>query len=157
MKIHFKIQLPLKLFHPILLLLFTAGVAGQQPVAEREKPLYELIEQYAKARDTKDTLLLDRILTEDIDQLVSTGEWRRGIAIAKQGMVRSSTINPGDRTLTVEQTRFLGPTTALIDTRYEIKTQDRNLRKMWNTFIAVQENGRWKISAIRNMKPTGKE
>ncbi|WP_212635252.1 SgcJ/EcaC family oxidoreductase [Pseudozobellia thermophila] len=148
----------LNFFHPILLLLFlTARVGGQQPVSEEEKPLYHLIEQYAEARDTKDTALLDRILTKDIDQLVSTGEWRRGLKTAKQGMMRSSTTNPGDRTLTVRNTRFLGPTTALIDARYTIKNRDGSLRNMWSTFVAVKENGNWKISAIRNMKPTGSD
>lgn len=147
----------LRFLPPILLLFFTAGVCAQQAVPEKEKPLHHLIAQYAKARDTRDTVLLDQILTEDIDQLVSTGVWRRGLSAAKEGMMRSSATNPGDRTLTVSKTRFLGPTTALIDARYTIKTQDGDLRKMWSTFVAVRENGRWKISAIRNMKPRAKD
>jgi len=36
-----------------------------------------------------------------VDQLVSSGEWRTGIEGAMKGMVRSSTSNPGKRTLVV--------------------------------------------------------
>ena len=119
----------------------------------KEQPLYNLIDQYAQARETKDTLLLEQILTEDIDQLVSTGEWRRGFETAKQGMLRSSSANPGSRTLTVDHIRFLSPKTALVDTRYEIQNDDGSLRKMWSTFIVIKEGQGWKISAIRNMLP----
>ena len=119
----------------------------------KEQALYTLIDQYAQARETKDTMLLGQILTDDIDQLVSTGEWRRGFETAKEGMLRSSSANPGGRTLTVDQIRFLSPKTALVDTRYEIQNADGSLRKMWSTFIVVYESHRWKISAIRNMLP----
>jgi len=48
-----------------------------------------------------DTVMLKSILTPDVDQLVSSGEWRTGIEGAMKGMVRSSTSNPGKRTLVV--------------------------------------------------------
>ena len=39
----------------------------------KEQPLYNLIDQYAQARETKDTLLLEQILTE-----ISTSWYRPG-------------------------------------------------------------------------------
>ncbi len=96
---------------------------------------------------------LKQILTEEIDQLVSSGEWWRSLKSALEGILRSSRSNPGDRTLTVDRIRFLGNKTALVDTRYEIQNADGPLRKMWSTFIVVYQNKRWKITAIRNMLP----
>lgn len=132
--------------------LIGSGYAQQSQTFD-DKDQYTLIEQYARARETKDTLLLGKILTENIDQLVSTGEWRKGFDTAKKGMLRSSTNNPGSRTLTVEHIRYLNDRTAIVDTRYEIQNEDGSLRKMWSTFINVRKNNRWKIAAIRNMLP----
>lgn len=143
----------------LLFIFFTSLVSiqlnAQETNAPKEQPLHALIDQYAKARETKDTVLLREILTDDIDQLVSTGEWRRGFETARQGMQRSSSANPGGRTLTVDQVRFLNDKTALIDARYEIQNADGSMRKMWSTFIAVYDGNRWKITAIRNMLPAG--
>ena len=118
-----------------------------------EAALKELIAEYSLARETKDTALLRSILTPDIDQLVSTGEWRRGIAVAIEGMVRSSASNPGERVLIVEHARILGQNTAIVDCRYEIHNPDGTVRRMWSTFYAVRDGQDWKIAAIRNMLP----
>ena len=117
------------------------------------RDIYRLIDNYSIARESKDTVLLKSILTEDLDQLVSTGEWRYGIQDAVQGMLRSSQGNPGTRILTVEKIRFLDPDNAIADARYEIKNADGTTRKMWSTFIVARQKGQWKIAAIRNMLP----
>jgi uncharacterized protein YxjI len=41
----------------------------------------------------------------------------------------------------------------LLMPRYEIESADGTSRKMWSTFITVNDNGKWKITAIRNMLP----
>jgi ketosteroid isomerase-like protein len=112
-----------------------------------------LIADYSLARENRDTVLLKKILTPDIDQLVSNGEWRRGITAAVQGMLRSSATNPGTRTLTVDKIRFMDGANAVADARYEITNDDGSLRKMWSTFIVVKRKGQWKITGIRNMLP----
>ncbi len=61
------------------------------------------------ARAKKDTLLLRNILTEDIDQLVSSGKWRKGKEESMKGMLQSSENNPGTRTLNIENIRLLNP------------------------------------------------
>ncbi|MFC0772991.1 hypothetical protein [Terrimonas alba] len=123
------------------------------PAAQQRKAISFLIDQYSQAREKSDTVLLKTILTTDVDQLVSTGEWRTGIGIAVQGMLKSSANSPGTRTLQVNKIRMLNPTTAIVDCRYEIQHTDSSGRRMWSTFIVVQEKKAWKISAIRNMLP----
>lgn len=51
-------------------------VRGQGTATKIDKPIYDLVDAYSEAREKKDTVLLKKILTTDIDQLVSTGEWR---------------------------------------------------------------------------------
>ena len=120
---------------------------------QQRKTIDALINQYAQAREKKDTTLLKTILTDDIDQLVSTGEWRNGMSESVKGMMRSSAITPGTRTLNVEKIRLLNSNIAIVDCRYEIKNTDGTSRKMWSTFIVVFKNGNWRICAIRNMLP----
>ena len=87
--------------------------------------------------------------TDDADQLVSTGEWRRGRDALVRGMLSSSARETGKRILAVESVRFLGVDVAIADARYEIGD-----RKMWSTFIMKRGSGGWRIQAIRNMLPT---
>lgn len=125
-----------------------------KPAEREEAPkIHQLIGDYSKARETKDTILLKEILTEDIDQLVSNGEWRNGIRAAIHGMMQSSTTNPGTRTLEVEKIKFLSDEIALVDCRYIIKNPDGSERNLWSSFTTVFVKKRWKISAIRNMNP----
>ena len=123
------------------------------PADKEKKDIYALIDKYSEAREKKDTILLKNILTTDVDQLVSTGEWRDGVASSVKGMLSSSANSPGTRTLTVDKLRMLNATSAIVDCRYEIKNADNTPRKMWSTFIVVSDKGLWKISAIRNMLP----
>jgi len=122
-----------------------------------KQEIYSLIDQYARARDTNDTVLLKSILTMDIDQLVSSGEWRKGIGSSINGMLRSSESNPGARSLRIEKFRFLTEECAIVDARYDIQNADGTVRKMWSTFIVVNKEDKWKITAIRNMLPAGQQ
>lgn len=126
----------------------------QTPTPQQQTSITHLIDQYSEAREKIDTTLLKAILTTDIDQLVSNGEWRKGIASAVAGMVRSSSTQPGIRTLKVESIKMLNSITAIADCRYEITNADGTMRKMWSSFIVVEDKGKWKISAIRNMLPS---
>jgi hypothetical protein len=87
--------------------------------------------------------------------LVSNGEWRTGVKSAVQGMLASSAISPGTRTLTIDKMRMLGPAAAIVDCQYEIRNTNGTVRKMWSTFLVVSDKEVWKISAIRNMLPAG--
>ena len=142
------------LFILICLLISTSIYAQNTGINKNwEQQIYSLIEKYTRSRERMDTVLLKSILTPDIDQLVSSGEWRNGIEGAMKGMVRSSASNPGKRTLKVEKLRFLNSECAIADTRYEIENTDGTSRKMWSTFIVVYTEEMWKITSIRNMLP----
>ena len=118
-----------------------------------QKEITTLIDQYSEAREKRDTGLLKTILTPDVDQLVSTGEWRAGINAAIEGMMKSSANSPGKRTLHVEKIQTITPSSAIVDCRYEIQNTDGTVRKMWSTFIVIDDKKTWKIMAIRNMLP----
>jgi hypothetical protein len=122
--------------------------------SKQNQDIFALIDNYSLAREKRDTVLLKKILMPEVDQLVSTGEWRSGIKAAVQGMMRSSATNPGNRMLTIDKLRFLNNQCAVVDAKYEIQNTDGSLRKMWSTFVVVNLKGAWKISAIRNMLPT---
>ncbi len=142
-----------------LLLLFNlTGVLflyaqNRTPDAHQRKAIASLIDQYSEAREKRDTVLLKTILTTDVDQLVSTGEWRDGIGASVEGMLKSSINSPGTRTLDIEKIRMLNPNSAIVDCKYEIQDKDGTTRKMWSTFIVLSDKKVWKISAIRNMLP----
>jgi uncharacterized protein (TIGR02246 family) len=143
----------------LLLLLNLTGALflyGQNniPDEHQRKAITYLIDQYSEAREKMDTVLLKTILTTDVDQLVSTGEWRNGIDAAVQGMMKSSTNSPGTRTLRVDKIKMFNPNSAIVDCRYEIQNTDGNTRKMWSSFIVVADKEKWKITAIRNMLPS---
>ena len=123
------------------------------PADKQKKDIHELIDNYSKAREKRDTILLKNILTTDVDQLVSSGEWRNGVAASVKGMLNSSANSPGTRTLTVDKLRMLNASSAIVDCKYEITNVDNTTRKMWSTFIVISNQGVWKISAIRNMLP----
>jgi len=118
-----------------------------------EKAITSLIDQYSQAREKRDTVLLKTILTPDVDQLVSTGEWRVGLNAAVAGMMKSSANRPGTRTLHIEKIQTLSATSAIADCRYEIQNADGTVRKMWSTFIVIADKKTWKIRSIRNMLP----
>ena len=137
------------------LLLAVISVYGQQPVSDKHrKEISTLIDKYSQARESLDTVLLKSILTSDIDQLVSTGEWRDGMASAVRGMQRSTSNSPGKRTLTVHKIRMIENNSAIVDCKYDIENPDGTMRHMWSSFILVSQKGQWKISAIRNMLPS---
>ncbi len=118
-----------------------------------QKEITSLIDKYSQAREKRDTALLKTILTSDIDQLVSTGEWRVGMNAAVEGMMKSSANSPGTRTLHVEKIQTITSSSAIVDCRYEIQNADGSARKMWSTFIVIADKKTWKIMAIRNMLP----
>ena len=128
---------------------------NSMPSEHQRKTISVLIDQYSEAREKSDTVLLKTILTTNVDQLVSNGEWRNGIGMAIQGMQKSSANNPGARTLRIDKIRMLNATAAIVDCKYEIQNTDSTIRRMWSVFIVVAEKETWKISAIRNMLPSG--
>lgn len=108
---------------------FPSQAQQKEPSDKQKKDITALIDKYSQARENKDTVLLKAILTPDVDQLVSSGEWRNGVQSSVKGMLRSTAATPGTRTLAVEKIRLISSSSAIVDCRYEIQNQDGSLRK----------------------------
>jgi uncharacterized protein (TIGR02246 family) len=158
MRPHISEQRTFTLLMLSVFLLFQCSSGKQEgtdspPIGQQNQAVTQLIDSYVQAREARDTARLSSILTTDIDQLTSSGNWRHGKEASMQGMLRSSANNPGKRSIQVENIRILGKESAIADTRYEIENADGSVRKMWSTFIVQLEDEKWKIAAIRNMLP----
>jgi uncharacterized protein (TIGR02246 family) len=110
-----------------------------------------LVKEYLEARDRDDAKAVGALFTDDADQLVSSGEWRKGRDQLVKGTL-ASTRSGGKRTLRVEHIRHISKDTAIADARYEL-VGAADTRNMWSTFVVTRTSGGWKIAAIRNMLP----
>jgi uncharacterized protein (TIGR02246 family) len=108
-----------------------------------------------EARAARDPRAIEALFTADADQMTTSGQWRRGRPAILTGTEEASRGNPGTRKITVESVRFVTPDVAIADGPYEIAPAGGASRRMWATIVAVRESGTWRISAIRNMVPTG--
>ena len=110
-----------------------------------------IVKSYIDARDRDDATGVEALFTSDADQLVSSGEWRKGRDEVVKGTL-ASTRSGGKRTITIETIRHIAPGVAIADGRYEL-VGDAQTRRMWTTFMLTRVSGNWKIAAIRNMLP----
>ena len=137
-----------------LVLAAAAPTRAQAPGAEDAAAIRDVVRRYADAREARDPKAIEALFTADADQLVSSGEWRRGRDVLVKGALASSARTGGTRTLEVEAIRVVGPDVAIADARYEISGLEGGAtRKMWSTFVMARQQGAWRISAIRNMLP----
>ncbi len=125
-----------------------AGATGE------EAAIREVIKKYMEARENEDAHTIEALLTSDADQLVSSGEWRKGRGEVVRGTLASSQKSGGKRTITVESVRFVAPGVALADGRYELTgLAGGESRRMWTTLVLIRGSEGWRMTAIRNMLP----
>src|ERR1051326_6117055 len=91
-----------------------------QASSKDEAAIREVVDKYVAARDSADAKAIGALFTKDADQLVSSGEWRKGHDEVVKGTMASSQASGGKRTIAVESVRFLTRDVALADGRYEI-------------------------------------
>jgi uncharacterized protein (TIGR02246 family) len=132
----------------LLTLSILAGSLLAQSRSGDETAVREIVRKYVDARDQQDPRAIEALFTHDADQLVSSGEWRKGREEIVRGTIAASQNEAGKRTITVESVRFLAPGVALADGRYEIGD-----RRMWTTLLLTRDSSGWHIAAIRNMLP----
>lgn len=138
------------MLHVLLPLLFLLPT----PPSGDEKQIRELVARYVDAREKIDPQAVAPLFTPEADQLVSSGEWRRGRAALVEGTMASSRRNSGHRSITIETIRFLTPEIAIVDGRYELAgSNGTETRKMWSTLIVQRTGSEWQIAGIRNMLP----
>ena len=122
--------------------------------ADPETDIRAAIQKYVNVRDHPDPQALESLFTADADQLVSSGEWRKGREAVVKGTIAASQKETGKRTITVESIRFLAKTVAVADGRYDLLDAAGNpTRKMWTSIVLTREHSGWQIAAIRNMLP----
>jgi len=141
----------------VLCCFISVGLCHAQDSASKnnnDAPIREIVSKYVDARERNDAKAVEALFTGDADQLVSSGEWRKGRDAVVQGAMASSRSTGGKRTITLEQVRFLTPEVAIADGRYELSgLAGGTNRSMWATLIMKKPSNGWRIAAIRNMLP----
>ena len=140
----------------ILFVLVAASALFAQSVSNNsdEAAIRGLVKKYVDAREHMDAAAIQSLFTADADQLVSSGEWRKGRVAIVRGTMASSRRTGGTRSITVESVRFPAPGVAIADGHYDLSAlAGGTTRHMWTTLILVKGSGGWRIAAIRNMLP----
>jgi uncharacterized protein (TIGR02246 family) len=133
--------------------LIAAATALAQPSRD-DAAVRDVVARYVNAREHSDEKAIAALFTADADQLVSSGEWRKGREAVVRGTLASSQSTGGTRTITVESVRFLGADVALADGRYDIAGMaSGETRHMWTSIVLRRTAEGWRIAAIRNMLP----
>jgi uncharacterized protein (TIGR02246 family) len=119
-----------------------------------EAAIRSVVAKYVDAREHSDAKVIEALFTADADQLVSSGEWRKGRDAVVRGTMANSQATGGTRTVTVETIRFVTRDVAIADGKYEIAGMTNGqTRRMWSSFVLSRTGGGWRIAAIRNMLP----
>jgi uncharacterized protein (TIGR02246 family) len=126
--------------------------AQQSGAAADEAAVRDIVQRYTRAREANDPAAIELLFTADADQYTSSGEWRRGLPALVKGMLATSASNPGIRAITIAAVRFVTPDVAIVDGEYRTGT---DTQRLWTTLIVKREAKGWRITAIRNMAPTG--
>jgi uncharacterized protein (TIGR02246 family) len=127
----------------------TVGGGGGDEAAVRR-----VVSRYVEARELSDARAVEELFTADADQLVSSGEWRKGRDAVVSGAMASSRNTGGRRTIAVESVRFVTADVAIADGRYELTgLAGGAARSMWATLVLRRTEKGWRIAAIRNMLP----
>ncbi|MFN7927706.1 MAG: SgcJ/EcaC family oxidoreductase [Blastocatellia bacterium] len=147
-------QIPFAVLFLLLALAPWLTPATSNSSANDEAAIRAVVQKYVDARERIDPKAVEQLFTADADQLVSSGEWRKGREAVVKGTMASSTSTGGKRTITVETVRFLTSDVAIADGRYELTgLAGGTTRSMWSTFVFKKMGKDWRISAIRNMLP----
>jgi uncharacterized protein (TIGR02246 family) len=142
-------------FRLLMVPLFVTLVRAQSAGPADEAAIRQVVHNYLDAREHRDAKAVADVFTPDADQLVSTGEWRRGREALVRGTLASSESTGGHRTITIQTIRLLAPGVALADGPYELTgLVGGSSRNMWTTFLLTRGSDGWRIAAIRNMRPT---
>lgn len=139
-------------------MLITSLRAGAQPPADRtedEAAIRAVVASFIATREANDAESLRALLTEDVDQHVTSGGVRAGREAVVQGSLQTTQETGGQRTISVDTIRFLTPDIAIADGRYDIVGRNDGVDRHYRTTMVLQRvDGEWKIAAIRNMQPT---
>ena len=143
------------LFALISIAITAVPLLAQEPAGSGDEgAIKDLVRRYVEGRERIDPESVAALFTPDADQLVSTGEWRRGRDEVVRGTMASSRSTGGHRSITVESVRFLTRDVAIADGRYDLtELAEGATRRMWTTLVVKRTADGWRVAAIRNMLP----
>jgi uncharacterized protein (TIGR02246 family) len=121
----------------LLIAMACASICTAQNYRAQEDTLAvrRVIDRYVQARNEKDAKAVRQLFTADADQLVSTGEWRRGLDEIVRGTSASSQSETNRSSITVEGLRFLDSDVALADGHYQTTGLNGTIRNMWTALF----------------------
>jgi uncharacterized protein (TIGR02246 family) len=142
----------------LLIALAVCGAAAQAQPANRaadEAAVRAAIQAFIGTREANDAAGLSALLTQDVDQRLTSGNVRSGREAVVSGSLSTTQSTGGRRTITVDSLRFVGDDVAIADGRYDsLGRSDGTDQRMLTSMVLRREGGEWKIAAIRNMIPT---
>ncbi|MGH9770950.1 MAG: SgcJ/EcaC family oxidoreductase, partial [Candidatus Acidiferrales bacterium] len=99
----------------VLLCTFSLAALGVQPSSSTgTEAIRGVVARYMQARNHKDAAAIRALFTQDADQLVSTGKWRRGVDRLVRGAMASSQKEAGNSSIAIEHIRLLDPEIAIV-------------------------------------------
>lgn len=130
-------------------LLCAAGTKGSP---EDESAIRKVLAEDTTAFNEHRPSLIAEATTDDFDLVNPPGTYSSGkpdLQKAFRGAFRNAKM-----VATVDRIRFIRPDVALVDGKFEISGSDISpAPKGLRTFVLVKENGRWMITALRQMTP----
>ena len=141
----------------LLLMLVTAGVAAEaQDAVDRsadESAIRQVTQEYIARRDEGDEAGLRALLTENVDQRLTSGRMRLGRDEVVSGSLGSTQNSGGERVITLNDIRFLGADVAIANGNYDsLGRADGTDLYMRTTIVFWRVDGKWRIDAIRNAR-----
>lgn len=141
-------------FVVLLFISLAPWLPATAPKGNDEDAIRAVVQKYVDARERLDAKAVEQLFTADADQLVSSGEWRKGRDAVVRGSLENSRNTGGKRTITLDSVRVLSADAAIADGRYEMTGLAGGAsRSMWTTFVLKRSGKEWRITAIRNMLP----
>jgi uncharacterized protein (TIGR02246 family) len=127
--------------------------AGTKGSPEDESAIRKLLAEITAAFNQHRGDLISAASTDDFDLVNPPGTYSSGkpdLGDSFRGAFRNARV-----VATIQRIRFIRPDVALVDGTFEISGSEITpAPKGLRTFVLVKENGRWMITALRQMIPS---
>jgi len=123
-----------------------------------ESAIRQVTQDYIARRDEGDEAGLRALLTEKVDQRLTSGRMRLGRDEVVNGSLGSTQNSGGKRVITLNGIRFLGADVAIANGNYDsLGRADGTDLYMRTTIVFWRVDGKWRIDAIRNARAPEQE
>ncbi len=123
-----------------------------------ESAIKQVTQEYIARRDEGDEAGLRALLTEKVDQRLTSGRMRLGRDEVVSGSLGSTQNSGGKRVITLNDIRFLGADVAIANGNYDsLGRADGTDLYMRTTIVFWRVDGKWRIDAIRNARAPEQE